>query len=108
MENIYNPTDLTLREVVYNGFTVVGGAAGFIETDVSAVIPGNARLSWWNCYSAAVQKVGVRNTGSAIDTKHDANASVHNATGIARVIAGKVDLYRSAADNTYYCLGYIR
>lgn len=93
------------REVVPANFTVVGGAAGFVDTDVSATCPG-ARWAWFRVFTAANQNAGCRRPFSAVDTKVPINAGVNSIVGFCQVVNGHCDLYRDAADNNYLLMGY--
>lgn len=87
-------------------FNIVGGAAGWIDTDVSATTGTNTRRLWIVCVNTdAPQPSGIRQHGSA-DTVYVWNKG--NATMFTYVdAAGHVDLYRDAADGHYQFLGYL-
>lgn len=89
-----------------NIFTIVGGAAGWIDTDISASdVPAGAVAIHARVIAAAAQDVGARYPGS-----------VGNYTGIGgggatylifrQTTARHVEFYRSAANNVYYICGY--
>ncbi len=88
-------------------FTIVGGAAGYIDTDVSGTTGTDIQRLWLiDCIVAgfATQDVGVRPHGSATDVK----ASQAISTWISQVDAtGHLDLYRGAADAVYFIKGYL-
>jgi hypothetical protein len=97
---------VTRMAVSGTSFTVNAGALGFVSTDVSSVV-NSARLSVWMCYPSADQNAGVRDNGSTVDTKHGLNSGVHGLAGICKVSNGLVEFYRAAANNVYYCVGYV-
>lgn len=88
-------------------FTVVGGANGWIDTDVSAKTGTNTDRLWVvSIQVAAAQYAGARQHGSAIDTLQYASTTTLT---LVRVDGnGHVDLYRSAADAYYTFEGYLQ
>lgn len=102
------PSQLRWHEIAWGtAYTIVGGAVGFVDTDISAEISGTGAIVLVQCYTAANQDGGVREAGSSIDTKRAMNAGVNMTLGFARVVGGHIEFYRAAADNNYYLLGYL-
>jgi len=99
------------RDVNHVEFTVAGGAAGFINTDISALlaagVPANVRYSLWAVYPGANQNVGVRKAGGVATSQHGGPGFVHTIAGACQIIGSRVDLYRDTANNIYYCVGWI-
>lgn len=92
---------------IVQAYQIVGGAAGWIDTNASAalgVYP--SRLYQIGVYSAAVQAVGARAHGDGNDVSFTSGGG----GGVILAYtdsAGHFDLYRSAADNWYYVIGYL-
>ena len=86
-------------------FTVVGGAPGFIDTDMSAAIPAGARMVLLRCWASANQDCGARAPGSAVSTVFNNPGLVFEVI-IAECSGQHCELYRDAANNAYYCQGY--
>lgn len=109
MNNLYNPAHNYVEinaDLAKNQFVKAGGAAGWLDTDVSGSdIPADAIAVQWKCEGAASQNMGVRRNGSP-----NVNACVVN-TATQYVSAGPdssfhLAFYREAAQNTYKALGY--
>lgn len=86
-------------------FVVAGGANGWIDTDITASCPTAARLCYFKVYAAANQNAGARAPGDSTDTKYN-NVGVCWEDIFAIPINSHVELYRSAANNTYKLMGY--
>lgn len=88
-------------------FAVAGGAAGFIDTDVSATTGTNTQRVWLvMCFTDndTGQGKGARPHGSAVAT----NVVCFTLTTFSTVdSSGHMDLYRDAFNNNYYLLGYL-
>lgn len=98
---------LQFNSIASATFTVTGGGAGYIDTNVSATT-GTDTSKIWVCIvkSDASQSAGVRVHGDANDIKKTIN---QNATWLTKVdAAGHCDLYRNAADNAYTFVGYLQ
>ena len=101
-----NPAPLKYIPILPTDFAIVGGAAGFIDTDCTSVIPLGARIVVYKVYAGANQNTGSRAVGSAIDTKYNNVGSVWE-EGISDCAGdGHLELYRGAANNTYKIMGY--
>jgi hypothetical protein len=86
-------------------YVVAGGAAGFVDTDVSGTT--NSGLGVFVCFTAgAAQKAGARESGSASDTTIDIVTGINLFVGIAKINSGHVELYRAANNNNYLLMGY--
>lgn len=88
-------------------FGIAGGAAGWIDTDVSATTGTDTSKLWVVvCKNDAFQDSGARAHGSAIDCKV---ANSNSVTLLSYVdTTGHMDLYRAAANAGYYFIGYIQ
>jgi len=105
LNNIENPDIPVWNEIAATVYTVVGGAAGFVDTDISASLTKG--IAFFVVYPAGAQAVGVRSPGSLKATNFNAAIGVSIFAGVAKVVAGHVEFYRSAADNAYILLGYL-
>ena len=81
--------------------TIVGGAVGWINTDISGSIANGSRNVQIHSFPTAGQ-CGVRENGS---TKAPTAGSAH-LRSISMNGQTTVDLYRAATDNYYYVLAY--
>ncbi len=93
---------------VPNVFNVGAGAAGWIDTDVSAVTGTDVDKIWIVtsfCAGYAFQVQGARPHGSGVDTSISSGITVN----FGQVGAtGHMDLYRGALDCLYYIQGYVK
>lgn len=85
--------------------TIAGGAAGWIDWDISAIVPTSAIMVAATCYTNAGQSCGIRNKGETpeplvFETLN--NVTLIGNCSSSRVIQG----YREAADNDYRIVGY--
>jgi hypothetical protein len=85
---------------------VSGGVPGWVNTDVSSLVPGNAGMVIWMALPWANQAYGVRETGAAGDLTVSGNEV--RVMGACRVINGYCELYRDGADNEYGVVGIVR
>lgn len=89
-------------------FTVNLGAAGYVDTDVSATTGTDTRKLWVivATKAAGAGQAGARATGGAIDGR----ASINNSTTIYAYCdaSGHMELLRDAGGNiTYDFIGYL-
>lgn len=90
-----------------NIFTIAGGGAGWIDTDISGSdVPAGAMAIIISCAPSANQNLGARPNGSAIDTKINNAYTVFLIT--TQSVARHVDFYRAAANNVYVIRGYFK
>lgn len=84
-------------------YALVAGAAGFVDTDISASIPLGARLVEAFTYPEnTVELVGIRDVGYAIDTRVNMDAWRFYFCR-SRQTAGHIEIARNAT-NTIHCL----
>jgi hypothetical protein len=102
---IKNPKAFSSTEITSVAVDVVAGAAGYVNTDVSA-ITGLLSRSWLiSAYVGGGAYVGARAVGSALNPKAYANSST---LIIGRTVAGHIELLRDAALTlTYRFIGYL-
>lgn len=107
MGNNFKRAKITYTENAVSGFLVSAGAAGFVDTDISSATGTDPTRVWLVAAKAvADQAVGIRPHGSTVTHTFTTNAKY--AVFLTRVdSSGHADLYRGAADVTYYTLGYI-
>jgi len=109
MRNLDNPVNVVYHELPPTPFTVPAGAAGWIDTDVSAHTDTIERRIWlvYVAGIAGATNKGVRKHGSAIDTH--VNTALSSFVAMVSVDAtGHVDLYREpTGDNVYIFQGYL-
>ena len=88
-------------------FTILGGAVGWVETDVSASTGINTQKIFVVLArdGGASGLAGVRKTGSIIDNKAVVYSSFTLMTHVNSV--GHVDFYRNAGDMIYTFIGYL-
>lgn len=90
-----------------NAFTIAGGAAAWIDTDISGSdVPLQAAAILWQCTPAANQQSGVRAHGETPEPTFNNVAAYGTHTLSTQSTTGHVDLLRAAADNVYYIQGY--
>lgn len=88
-------------------FDVVAGAAGYVDTDISAAVPTGFKVALIRYYSAGATASGVRPIGSAINTFTSYGAFATNHV-MVNVAAGRAELYRNATDTaSYIVMGYL-
>lgn len=106
MNNLFNPEVKNFIPITAAHHLIAGGAAGYIDTDISADVPaGIAKTVLLIGAPTAAQNVGARGPGEVADPKTGTGAGV--VTIIANVSAtAHVELYREAANNDYYIQGY--
>lgn len=107
MNNYNNPKQLRFVPITTVDQQRGTGTAGWVDTDVSAVIGTvSSRLYMVNAKVANLseQIVGIRAHGEAVDNK----VTAQNAIFITRVSTeGHVDVYRNATSAiSYYFIGY--
>lgn len=107
MSNLNNPHIPVFVPIDTALFTVSGGAAGWVDTNVSATTGVLTNRIWLISVScAAGQSAGARAHGS---TKAPLSLLNLSATIMAHVDAtGHMDLYRAGNDNNYRFLGYLQ
>lgn len=109
MRNLSNPKILKLTPIATALTTIVAGAAGYIDTDVSATTGTDISRLWLvSCRppAGALTTHGVRAHGSAIDNKVFSTGT----TFVSYVDSnGHMDFYRDAAiENRYSIIGYLQ
>ncbi len=106
--NPYNPYFLQFTPVATASYQVNLGAAGWVDTDVSATTGTNSRRVWvLTCYpTAGGTYMGARATGGAVDNRSLVQSSI---TLLAKAdAAGHMDLLRDVAQNlVYQFVGYL-
>lgn len=106
MGRLYNPKLLSLTQINTAQFDVIGGAAGWIDTDVSATTGIDPNRVWIiGINVAASQMAGARDHGSALESRYQINLSGFTLSKVNS--AGHMDLYREAADAHYYIMGHL-
>jgi len=86
--------------------TVPAGVAGWIDTDVSAIV-GTDPHKIWNvlCVLLAAGEIGARNPGSAADSK----LTVTHTQLVSCDVNGHMELYRTPGTDTYFdFMGYLQ
>lgn len=106
--NIDNPSKVSLVQIDISQFIVAAGAAGWVDTDVSAAV-GSAWDKVWvigvNALAAG-DFVGARIHGSALSPYTKANNTL-TLMSMADS-SGHMDLYRQAGGNVEYnFIGYL-
>jgi len=91
-----------------NTFTVLSGAAGWIDTDISASdVPSGATSINFYIYSVSGGSTGGRQHGSAIEPLTPNMGSLFRSFVCSQDNTRHVDLYRNAlGDLVYYIFGY--
>jgi hypothetical protein len=107
MNNYNNPAKLIFHSMATVEVQIFFGAAGFLDTDVSATIgihPERLYLVVCKNGTGVLSAMGVRMTGDTVDSHFYASS----ATALTKVSSlGHVDCYRIAAGNMfYYFIGY--
>lgn len=108
MSSIYNPSPPKFVSITTVPFTIPAGAAGWIDTDVSASINLGSRALLFRIFiNGGNNTIGIRPAGSAVNNA-DLWAGGSRSFGlISDHTNGHVELYRdAAADNIYYLEGY--
>ena len=101
IKKVINFTAITTVE-----FNVVGGAAGWIDTDVSATTGTRRDRAWCIvAVSAADQDAGVRENGVATVPTVYCQRTLMLMSQVS--VAGHLDLYRNVADIAYRIVGYL-
>ncbi len=97
--NLDNPVHaLSDGSIVSNETHIVAGAAGWVDTDLSAVLgTDNAKIWVVNCIHVAAGSLGVRTPGDTTDSKY-----VNNHSRLVHAVAGHLEFYRDAGGDTYY------
>lgn len=106
--NLSNPARVRfVPHDVGSGIVVNAGAAGWIDTDVSAQTGTDIHKVWLiHAFEGAEGAVGARQTGSVVD--NFVTASKSTALMAHCDSAGHMDLYRNAASNVNYkFVGYL-
>lgn len=93
---IKNPA-VQWHQVVPTTVTLTG-AAGFVDLDFSAVMPGSGVAL---VQASSGGDSGIRATGSSLNT-----LSALNLTSLVRVVDGHCEGYRDVAGNSYTILGW--
>jgi hypothetical protein len=89
-------------------FQLLAGGPGYVDTDISSIIPGNARLALFSVVAAGGTTAGVRAPGSTVERAVTVVSGHGIFAGACRVIAGHVEFYQSNTQNlTYFCFGYL-
>lgn len=104
MSKIEQNYSLVYQELPQTPYTVVGGALGWINTDVSAVIPADAAAVAIVAAPAAAQDVGARYPGSAVTPNFGVLQQCLLICGIDA--SQSIDLYRAVANNVYTITGF--
>lgn len=87
-------------------FSIVGGAAGWIDTDVSAITGIDpTRVFLISMQATAAQDGGARAHGSALTPSQYVNLTNFGLSAVDST--GHMDLLRGAANMNYYIIGYI-
>ncbi len=86
--------------------TIAAGAAGYVDTDASALIGiDDTKIYIIQAICAAAQLLGARKAGEVIDPKLTNTFAVF----LCNANAGHFDLYRNAANDVLYKInGYIK
>lgn len=95
-------------EVADFTYTILGGALGWIDTDISnSGIPAGS-VGAFLVAPTANQDAGVRAAGSSVDTKTAVANGVPSFLGFATVSGSiHVELYRAAANQVYHLRGWL-
>jgi len=107
--NLRNDRVLKFTPIATGTFNVAAGAAGWVDTDVSATTGIDVTKLWIiNCTATTYGTQGVRPNGSAVDNSIPGAARTN--TILSYVSAtGHLDLYRDAiANNSYHLIGYLK
>lgn len=85
--------------------TIAAGAAGWVDTDLSAVLgTDNSRVWVVDCIHTLPSSLGVRTPGDATDPKY-----VNNHTRLVKAALGHLEFYRDGVNPNYYHIsGYIQ
>ena len=106
-DNFNNPKVLSFTPLNAVAYTVVAGAAGWVDTDISASAGINTkRIHYFHAVAAvAVHDMGARPHGSA--ALPVITGACYGAPMTKTDVNGHVDLLRDAANTTvYYHMGY--
>lgn len=99
----YTETDATAAK---NTFIVAGGAAGWVDTDISGSdVPAGNVLIVFQVYPLGDQAAGAR-TSNAIGGNGNISSGKISTLVSGQTSARHVYLYRGAANNEYRILGY--
>lgn len=105
--NIDNPRTVGFVPIASVDFAVAGGAAGWVDTDVSGTTGTDTTKVWLvNGYNGADQVGGVRPHGSAATPSAHINLTVSFLSHVDS--SGHFDLLRAAGDIHYYVMGYFK
>ena len=109
--NVDNPVKIpTFHAITTSTFAKVAGAAGYVTTDISSVVPPGTLAVQVAAYIGAVGQVGCRETGSTYNPAIGIVTNVQTCIGLCRVNGAlEIDLLRDALlDITYYVNGYAK
>jgi hypothetical protein len=108
MNNLINPVPkMTYTPIAAVNYTVSAGAAGYVDTDVSATTGIDTERIWCVTIATTIPLfVAVRPNGSAIDSQAYADNSTALHTYVSS--AGHVDLLRAVGGDIFYrFVGYL-
>lgn len=101
--NVHNPGTIADHAIVSSETHIVGGAAGWVDTDLSGVLGVDDRRVWVvTAIHLAAGNLGVRTPGDTVDSKY-----TNQFTRLVHAVAGHLELYRDAVDTYYQISGWI-
>ena len=108
MKNIDNPTPLgKMISINRTEYTLPAGVDGYVDTDISAVIPLGSQYVVGFTFSTAVCEQGIREPGSLADPARSNDTGIYFFAGVSP--NSHVELKRNAlVDVHFYFQGYYK